>query len=323
MDISENSIRYARESAQKNNLPITYDCRSYLDPIELGTFDVALCIYCDFGALIPSEQQAFLKNVHNSLNDKGVFIFDVFSEGLSTTKTEKRDFEIVDHADFWSDQPHYIMSETRYFEAEKAWGQRNIIIDEKTGGHKEFITWDTLFTIESITQLLEANGFSIETIEQSLVGANSFTSNDVLFVKAIKSNKKNQLKKESPSMDTWLREAKADTKAAHVGMFLAHNGVVRQTPKAQVRQGIHDGTVVNGMDFSFDSQKVDLAIEETYGMEGIYYIKVWLNEGWLEVGDDIMYVLIGGDIRPHVVDALQSLVEKIKTKCVVEIESKA
>jgi len=36
-------------------------------------------------------------------------------------------------------------------------------------------------------------------------------------------------------------------------------------------------------------------------------------EGLLDVGDDIMYVLIGGDIRPHVIDGLQFIVEKIIT----------
>ncbi|MFR7669503.1 MAG: hypothetical protein ACLU0O_00745 [Collinsella sp.] len=38
-------------------------------------------------------------------------------------------------------------------------------------------------------------------------------------------------------------------------------------------------------------------------------------------GDDIMLVLIGGDIRPHVVDALQSLVGTIKNECVSEVEA--
>jgi hypothetical protein len=33
-----------------------------------------------------------------------------------------------------------------------------------------------------------------------------------------------------------------------------------------------------------------------------------------------MLVLIGGDIRPHVVDALQFLVGKIKSECVREEE---
>lgn len=129
-----------------------------------------------------------------------------------------------------------------------------------------------------------------------------------------------KIKKDTPSMDAWLKEAKADGSASEVGMYLIHNGVVRQSPKAKVRQGIDDGSKVKGMVFSFESEKVDKFISQTYKMDGIFYIRVWLNEGHLEVGDDIMYILIGGDIRPHVIDALQFLVEKIKTECVVEIE---
>lgn len=65
---------------------------------------------------------------------------------------------------------------------------------------------------------------------------------------------------------------------------------------------------------------MDAWLNEAKEMDGIYYVRVWLNEGKLDLGEDIMYVLIGGDIRPHVVDALQFLVEKIKTECVIEIE---
>ena len=130
----------------------------------------------------------------------------------------------------------------------------------------------------------------------------------------------NGKKKTPPSIDEWLREAKADPASLQEGMFLVHNGVVRETPRAKVRQGIDDGSVVRGMEFSYDTKKVDKAIAETRKKDGIFYVRVWLNEGKLEPGDDIMYVLIGGDIRPHVIDALQFLVEKIKSECVVEIE---
>ena len=129
-------------------------------------------------------------------------------------------------------------------------------------------------------------------------------------------------KKTPPSMDEWLKAAKADPAALQEGMFLVHNGIVRQTPKAQVRQGVDDGSQVKGMYFSYDAEKVEAVISETYKLPGIFYIKVWLNEGELTVGDDIMYVLLGGDIRPHVVDALQFLVGKIKNECVTEIEQK-
>ncbi|MBE6009850.1 MAG: molybdenum cofactor biosynthesis protein MoaE [Lachnospiraceae bacterium] len=128
------------------------------------------------------------------------------------------------------------------------------------------------------------------------------------------------MKKTSPSIDAWLQEAKQDPRAAQCGMFLTHNGVVRETARARVRQGDESAAPVTGMHFSYDEEKVNAAIEKTYEMDGIYYIKVWLNEGELVVGDDIMFVLIGGDIRPHVVDALQALVGTIKKECVVEQE---
>lgn len=131
-----------------------------------------------------------------------------------------------------------------------------------------------------------------------------------------------KMEKVSPSIDKWLKEAKADPAALQEGMFLVHNGIVRQTPKVKVRQGFDDGSSVKGMKFAYDAAKVDAAIAETYKMDGIFHVRVWLNEGELELGDDIMYVLIGGDIRPHVVDALQFLVGKIKSECVTEIEQK-
>ena len=128
------------------------------------------------------------------------------------------------------------------------------------------------------------------------------------------------MSKPVPSMDAWLKDAKAHESAPKIGMYLTHNGTVRQTAKAKVRYGVEDARDVTGMVFSYDPKKVDEIIAETYKMEGIYYIKVWLNEGQLRMGDDIMYVLIGGDIRPRVIDGLNYLVGRIKNECVVETE---
>lgn len=121
-------------------------------------------------------------------------------------------------------------------------------------------------------------------------------------------------------MDAWIKEAKKQDYADQIGMYLFHNGIVRVTAKKQVREGASDTAPVSGMFFSYDAEKVEAAIEQARQLEGIYHVRVWLNEGELEVGDDIMYVLIGGDIRPHVLDALQFLVGKIKTECVREEE---
>ena len=128
--------------------------------------------------------------------------------------------------------------------------------------------------------------------------------------------------KKRPSIDEWLGEAKKDIASLEEGMYLVHNGIVRQSPKKKVRQGIDDGSQVKGMFFSYEREKVAKAIEETKKMPGIFHVRTWLNEGDLEIGDDIMFILIGGDIRPHVIDGLQFLVEEIKSKCVTEVEKK-
>ena len=47
-------------------------------------------------------------------------------------------------------------------------------------------------------------------------------------------------KKTSPSMDSWLKEAKAHESAPKIGIYLTHNGIVRESAKAKVRQGAAD-----------------------------------------------------------------------------------
>ena len=80
-------------------------------------------------------------------------------------------------------------------------------------------------------------------------------------------------KKVSPSMDNWLKEAKSEQKAIQQGMILVHNVTVRQTTKAKVRYGHDDGSIVKAMEFSYDKEKVDQAIEKTYKMVGIFRLQ--------------------------------------------------
>ena len=125
---------------------------------------------------------------------------------------------------------------------------------------------------------------------------------------------------QAPSMDQWLAEAKQAPEADQCGMYLTHNGVVRITPKRQMREGIEGIGSVRAVKFSYDAEGLAAAIEEAKTFTGIHYVRVWLNEGELEVGESLMYVLIGGDIRPNCIDALQRLVGKIKNELVVEEE---
>ena len=125
---------------------------------------------------------------------------------------------------------------------------------------------------------------------------------------------------QEPSIDQWLKEAKQDPQAAQCGMFLAHNGIGRSTPKKLVREGVEGLGDVAQVEFSYDAEGVAAAEKEALTWPGVYYVRTWLNEGVLDVGDSIMYVLIGADIRPNCIDELQKLVGKIKNDLVVEKE---
>lgn len=122
-----------------------------------------------------------------------------------------------------------------------------------------------------------------------------------------------------PSIEDWMREARRSPNAAKIGMYLSHNGIVRGTSRDAVRNGAED-IPVQGMRFSYDRNLVDQFTREALRSHGIYYVRVWLNEGTLKVGDDLMKILIGGDIRPHVMDAMNTLIDAIKTQCVKEEE---
>jgi molybdopterin synthase catalytic subunit len=132
---------------------------------------------------------------------------------------------------------------------------------------------------------------------------------------------------QEPNMDEWLAEAKRHPQAGKVGMYLTHNGVVRATPKHTVRAEAEApadaGDQVVAVEFSYDADGLARAIDEALGWDGIYYVRVWLNEGRVPVGGSLMYVLIGADIRPHAIDALQRLVGHIKRDLVMEREQYA
>lgn len=122
-----------------------------------------------------------------------------------------------------------------------------------------------------------------------------------------------------PSADAWLRQAKAEAAAAGIGMYLLHNGVVRATARSAVREG-QEAPGVAGMWFDYDEEKAEAAAEKARQLPGIGLVRWWMNRGQLQVGDDIMYVLVGGDTRPHVLSALEALVAELKTHCVTERE---
>jgi len=113
-------------------------------------------------------------------------------------------------------------------------------------------------------------------------------------------------------IEQWIRDIKMRSNFKDLGMILVHNGIVRATSK--------DGKPVRGMHLSYDKKKLSHLLDELSKRDGIVEIKVWINEGLLKIGDDIMYAFVAGKFRTSVIPVLEELVSRIKKEIVSETE---
>ena len=91
-----------------------------------------------------------------------------------------------------------------------------------------------------------------------------------------------------------------------VGMILCHNGIVRSTSR--------DGRRVDGLSVSVDHRKLDRIVAEKRKSAGIIDIRVEIAENkTLSVGEDVMFLVVAGDIRENVIAVLQATLEAVKT----------
>ena len=93
---------------------------------------------------------------------------------------------------------------------------------------------------------------------------------------------------------------------ASVGMVLCHNGVVRATSR--------DGRKVSGLRVSVDHEKLEQIISQQKKNPGILDIQVEIaEEKDLGVGDDVMLLVVAGDIRENVIAVLTDTLNVIKS----------
>ncbi|MCW7754695.1 molybdenum cofactor biosynthesis protein MoaE [Desulfobotulus sp. H1] len=115
------------------------------------------------------------------------------------------------------------------------------------------------------------------------------------------------------SLQDLLNEIKKNPRFPQAGMVLCHNGVVRETSR--------DGRKVTGLRVSVDSSRLAEIIHKAKAMPGILDVLVHIfKDKPLKVGDDVMYIVVAGDIREHVIHALTSTLESIKKEATQKTE---
>ena len=91
-----------------------------------------------------------------------------------------------------------------------------------------------------------------------------------------------------------------------VGMILCHNGVVRETSR--------DGRKVRGLRIRVDYEKLRTVIDTYKARPGIVEILVDIEaDRDLFVGEDVMLLVVAGDVRENVISALTDTLNAIKS----------
>ena len=113
-------------------------------------------------------------------------------------------------------------------------------------------------------------------------------------------------------IEKWIKEIKEKSLPEKLGMILVHNGIVRATSK--------NGQPVTKMKLTCDHARLNQTIDTFKKRDGVVDIKAWVNEGTLQIGDDIMKVCVAGRFRKDVFSAFKELLEIIKNDIVREQE---
>jgi molybdopterin synthase catalytic subunit len=105
-------------------------------------------------------------------------------------------------------------------------------------------------------------------------------------------------------LESLIARVKSHPDYPKVGMILCHNGVVRETSR--------DGRHVSGLTLTVDHEALDTILAEQKQRPGIVDVLVEIREGSLEVGDDVMFIVVAGDLRDHVIPVLTDTLNAIK-----------
>jgi molybdopterin synthase catalytic subunit len=98
-----------------------------------------------------------------------------------------------------------------------------------------------------------------------------------------------------------------------LGMILCHNGVVRGTSR--------DGRKVTGLRVTVDRERLAKVLAEHRSRPGIVDIQVEIAADTdLSIGDDVMLLVVAGDIRENVIAVLTDTLNAIKTTVTAKTE---
>ncbi|MBD7938285.1 class I SAM-dependent methyltransferase [Cytobacillus sp. Sa5YUA1] len=167
IDFSENSIRYAQEQAKKLNFDIDYRYENYMELNDSNNYDLALLIYCDYGALAPVDRSKLLFNIWNSLKNGGQLLLDVFSQNKFDQFKEEQYWSLNENGGFWSKDSYVAIGRNLKYPDRVTLEQTTVVTKDKM---ETYNIWHQYFTKELLIKEVTAVGFTVKEIYDDVSG---------------------------------------------------------------------------------------------------------------------------------------------------------
>lgn len=185
IDISKNSLDYAKDIAKKENLEIEYIHKNYLEYETDKKYDLITMIMCDFCALSPNQRKTLLDKFYILLENNGSILLDVYSLTGFTQREENTSYEYNQLNHFWSQNDYYGFVNTFKYQDEKVVLDKYTIIEKQSS--KVIYNWLQYFSIEMLKKEFEDSKLTIKAIYNDVAGSEYSDNNTEFAIVAVKS----------------------------------------------------------------------------------------------------------------------------------------
>jgi SAM-dependent methyltransferase len=183
VDISENSLNYARKFAAEHDLSITYLRRDFREIDYDGEFEVVMQIFGELSVFRPPVRDDILRRAYRALVPGGRLIFDVSTPSVRRWAAVDNSWGTLDGG-FWRADPYLVLRDGFQY-ADNIRCDQYIVI-EQSGDATIYRNWFHDYRPETLTPVVEAAGFRVQTLTSDLAGTPYQDGDDWLGIVAVK-----------------------------------------------------------------------------------------------------------------------------------------
>lgn len=186
IDYSPASIRYARQTAEREQLACVYQLAD-LRQADFGQqHDLVMLIYGEFNIFRPAHAREILKKALLSLKSGGLLLLEPHTYQAVETLGNEPPVWYTSASDVYSERPHLTFSECYWDAVKKAATVRYFILDLDTCQLTNYAQSFQAYQTEDYVDLLLQTGFQDVQIYPGLTGKQSESASDFIALTAEK-----------------------------------------------------------------------------------------------------------------------------------------